>query len=236
MKWGLAIAALALGSLPFSASGACTKPTSTANSQANGNGGVQTTSTTSGPNFGFYEWSEASQSWLLADQAWLVEAESETLLEGDYYFPPSTYNGGGGGGGGGGGEVPVEPQGNGGKGRVVMASCDEPTDLPPVVVTGRRPSTSSIMLMFRPPAFRSGGGGIGRPRVGGVKQADPNLTCSNSSDDERKLAALAVLPPFVPNLSIWLVRYAPGRFQMWQVTAPRFSDRGLQPYGRCVGG
>lgn len=90
------------------------------------------------------------------------------------------------------------------------------------------------MLMFRPPSFRSGGGGIGRPRVGGIKQADQNITCS-SSEDDREFAALDTLK-LVRSQSIWLVRYAPGNFQMWVVTAPDFTNKGLQPYGRCVGG
>lgn len=92
MKRGVAVALLVIGFLPLSVFAQCTMPTSTAGNRGNGDT-MQTTSTTSGPNFGFYEWDEASQSWMLAEQAWLVEAESETLLEGDYYFPPSTYNG-----------------------------------------------------------------------------------------------------------------------------------------------
>lgn len=80
------------------------------------------------------------------------------------------------------------------------------------------------MLMFRPPSFRSGGGGIGRPRVGGIKQADQNITCS-SSEDDREFVALDTLK-LVRSQSIWLVRYAPGNFQMWWLRRQTSRTRG----------
>ena len=195
-------------------------------------------------NFAYYEWNEASQSWILAEKMWLPEAAQATQEPGDYIFPESTFQNGGGNGGGSGVKLQSEHHAIGGA--VALAPSEAgTTDFPPMIVTGMRPTQTSLgpvaLLLYRPYVIRMDGGGgggggigIGKSKNGGVRQADKTIKCS-SDFDQRMLAALGALPPIVAGGSVWLIRYAPGSYQMWQVTAPTMTTRGLQPVGSCVG-
>ena len=92
------------------------------------------------------------------------------------------------------------------------------------------------MIIYRPGAYvaSSGGGGFGRRAQTGVRQADQNVAC-DSDFLTRKMAVLAELSG-TPARGVYLIRYKPGHDQLWTVTQPLFSDKGLQPVGECVGG
>ncbi len=191
-------------------------------------------STTSliGANFGYYNYDAVNNRWLLVESFYEDHAVNEPMRSGDEYRPLSLYQSPGGGGGGGG-----QQQQKISINQASTAGCD-PVVLPPIEVVGTRPSRTSfsIMLRYIPINLGGGTGSFNRQSVGGTRQADTNLTCQNSGETERMLAALRALPTIVPAQSIWMIRYAPGHHQMWVVTQPMFSDRGLQPFGRCVGG
>lgn len=183
-----------------------------------------TYNSTATDNFGYYVWNDSSASWMLVQAGYQPSAESAQMETSD--IPLSSSQLGGGDGGGGGGDETM-PQFN--------CDPDPPTDLPPVVVTGSRPTGFSVMLVYRPSYFSGGsGGGFGRLRAGRPLQADKNLTCA-SGHEERKAAALGAIRPLglVANRSTYLVTYAPGHHQTWMVTVPQFTDRGLQPVGEC---
>lgn len=185
-----------------------------------------------GANFGFYSYDAVNNRWLLVDSFYEDHAVSEPMRSGDEYRPLSLYQPSPGGGGGGG-----QQQQSVGARQATTLGCD-PIVLPPVEVVGIRPVSTSYVIMLRyiPINFGGGTGSFNRQSVGGTRQADNRLTCQNSSDTERGLAALRALPPIVSAQSVWMIRYASGHHQMWVVTAPLFTDRGLLPFGRCVGG
>lgn len=186
-----------------------------------------------GANFGFYSYDAVNNRWLRDDNFYEDHAVAEPISFGDEYRPLSLYGPPSGGGGGGGGQQQQSIRAN----QATTSGCD-PIVLPPVEVVGIRPTRTSYVIMLRyiPINLGGGGGSFNRQSVGGVRQADNALTCQNSSDLERGLAALRALPAIVPAQSVWMIRYATGHRQMWIVTAPSFSDRGLLPFGRCVGG
>ncbi len=191
-------------------------------------------STTSliGANFGFYSYDAVNNRWLRDDNFYEDHAVAEPLRSGDEYRPLSLYQPPSGGGGGGGQQQQsIRPS------QATTTGCD-PIVLPPVEVVGIRPTRTSYVIMLRyiPINLGGGSGSFNRQSVGGTRQANNTLTCQNSTDVERQLAALAALPTVVPAQSVWMIRYAPGHRQMWIVTQPTFSDRGLLPFGRCVGG
>lgn len=225
-------ALLFLSSLPASAQ--CTDPSSSPSLM----GGDYTAQSTTSMNHGFYIWNEADGQWNLAEQTTFVEAESEVLQSGDEYFTPEYMSTGseppGGGGGGGGWQVEQKSKGKK-SGQYETANCDGAKDFPPVVVTATRPPSGGgyILRIFMPNHL--GGGGIGRVGFGGIRQGKNYLTCSSGDAEHRKMSAIEVIPPLPPQGSTWLVRYAPRTYQIWMVTSPYMSDKGIQPYGRCVG-
>lgn len=192
------------------------------------------TTSVTGANFGFYTYDSTNNKWLLVDSFYETHATTEPMKSGDIYRPLSLYQPPTGGGGG---QQQQRAQTNTVSAAATTTGCD-PITLPPVEVVGVRPTRTSFVIMLRyiPRNLGGGSGSFNRQSVGGIRQGNNTLTCQNSSDDDRQAAALAALPTVVPSQSVWLVRYAPGHFQMWVVTAPHFTDRGIKPFGRCVGG
>ncbi len=180
-------------------------------------------------NFGYYAWIESQQEWVLQGEAFFASAEQESMITGDEFFGQEVFSGGGGGSGGGPGR-PTRPN----------AVC-APFTMPRVVATGTRPSGGmSFMGIYRPAAYRSGGisgggsGGFGRKTKGGVKQADKNVRCTDDYE-YRKSKALAALPALTFAPGAWMVMYGGGHFEMWLITSPLFSDKGLVSQG-CKSG
>lgn len=193
-----------------------------------------TTDGNDGPNYGYYEWSEAAQAYLLAEQGWQYFAEEEIFSQGDVTVPLSEFPRNNDPGGGGGGNPPTHPKSTGP--RFTASDACKTVNFPTMTVSASRPpSGSGSLIIYRPSpyVFATRGEGFGRSGQAGVKQASKSLTCANSSDDDRQFEALKVLKA-VPRVGIWLIRYAPGNYQLWSVTVPSFSDKGLQPVGTCV--
>lgn len=192
------------------------------------------TTSANGANFGFYTYDGTNNNWVLVDSFYETHATTEPMKTGDIYRPLSLYQPPSGGGGG---QQQQKVQTNASSTSSTTAGCD-PITLPPVEVVGVRPTQTSsvIMLRYIPRNLGGGSGSFNRQSVGGIRQGNNAYTCQNSSEMDRQAAALAALPSIVAAQSVWLVRYAPGHFQMWVVTVPTFTDRGLKPFGRCVGG
>lgn len=181
-----------------------------------------------GYNYGYYVWSETAHAWILQHQYRQAFADAEAFKAGDVpiagsAFPPissgmhAPTDG------------PVTPN---------TSICDPPpVELPTMTVTAPRPSTGvGGMIIYRGGSYTvaNNGGGFGRAQANvGVKQADPTLTCQNSDDDARMFAALDKLKG-TPARGVYLIMYSPHTYQLWAVTNPTFSDKGLQPVGRCV--
>jgi hypothetical protein len=181
-----------------------------------------------GANFGFYEYNAGTNRWNLIESHYEPRAENEPMIQGDIYRPLSAYDTDGGS------NPPNQQQRVGGELQSLSTGCD-PVTLPGVEVVGARPSAGHTVMLRFLPVYMGGSGSFNRASRGGVRQSQQDrLTCAHSQE-ERKLAALAAIPPVVPAESVWLIRYAPGTYQIWVVTVPTASDRGLQPAGRCVG-
>lgn len=94
------------------------------------------------------------------------------------------------------------------------------------------------MMIYRPSVYArsTGGGGFARTKNAvGIKQADQSLNCASDGESLRAAARFAIkYATPVPRPGIYLIRYAPGNYQLWKVTAPLFSDLGLLPVGQCV--
>lgn len=122
---------------------------------------VRATSAQPAPNVGTYVWNESQGVWVREYEAHLSSLLYDYVLEeGDIVEATGTYgdggSGGGGGGGGGGGREIFLPQ---------ASSCD-PVTLPPVTVTGTRPSFGGFGFMTRITSYYpSAGGGGGTWRV-----------------------------------------------------------------------
>jgi hypothetical protein len=185
-------------------------------------------STSSGANWGYYEWSEGAQTWVRAEQGLQSFVEHEAFESGDIalsggQFPragssPSPDP-----------RPPTHPE---------SVSC-EPVDMPTVTATAPRPSGGSgFMMIYRPSVYarNTGGGGFSRARNAvGVKQADKNLTCASGDEALRAAARFAIkYKSPVPRAGVYLVRYASGHYQLWAVMNPMFSDLGLAPVAECV--
>lgn len=184
-------------------------------------------------NWAFYVWSEAAQAWVIEEQGWDLFAEHEVRLSTDEHVSPETIRTGSaptppplnp--------EPPVQPRGAG-----IMAGCGEPTDLPPVVTTGVRPAGAGggSMIIFRNFAYRqsTGGGGFARKANTSVRRTQ-EVDCDSEAID-RQVAVLDALPN-IPPRGVYLVRYKGDHYQLWAVTQPLFSDKGLQQASACVRG
>lgn len=234
MRKQLFVSVLALTCAPAMAWAGCTNPTSLSNGTTSNS--VQNAVLSNSPNYGYYTWSDAANAWILAEQSWDYFAEAEYFAEGDYVIPRVEFPARGSRPPG--GLPPTQPKSIGGNANLQSLDCD-PVDMPKITVTAPRPSTggSWSMIIYRPNNFVNvnRGDGFARREAGtGVKQADQKITCNNSSDNERGLAALHALRTSILPRGIYLIRYAPGNFQLWSITSPLASDRGLQPVGKCV--
>lgn len=204
--------------------------------------GIGTQSTTSTyENAGVYEWNESLQAWVLIEATYIPYFESETLREFDEYIPPGTFWGSGGGGGSGGDIVlPNGAESGRGKrikdsGNVAASSCSEPHDMPPVVVTGRRPSSygSILSIFWRGNLLDRAVGAARRPVLRSV-DADQTVTCNSSYQDREGAASDAIRPlGLLPAGSVIRVNYGSGHYQLWLVTQPYLTTRGLLESSRC---
>lgn len=99
-----------------------------------------------------------------------------------------------------------------------------------VVVTNREPPPSGgggFWSIFRKPSV-----------IKGEKQADTDLTCANSDDATRSLAAReAIATSTTPynRRGIYVIKFGPGTSQKWLVTEPYATTLGLVPAGECTG-
>lgn len=195
-------------------------------------------------NAGIYEWNEGLQAWVLVEAAYVPFFETETLRPGDEYIAPEVLWGaeGGGSGGGylvqGGGTQPRRGQGRGGAGQPGIACAESPKELPPVVVTGSRPSFGRLIALFWRGQLLNAGRGPGAVRRSlHAVTADQSVTCASSEDDRRGAALDAIKRlGYLASGTIIRVNYGSGHFQVWVVRAPTFTDRGLESVGGCVGG
>lgn len=196
-------------------------------------------------NAGLYQWNEGLQAWVLISAGYERFWDTEKLRTGDEPLSAELLSGGGGGGGEviiQGTESELSSKGNGrGKGR---GGADDPsiachdTTLPPVVVTGSRPQFGSLLsLIWRSQLLARGGSGAARRPILRSVDANQALTCS-AGHLEREIAARDVIRPlgFLPAGSIIRVNYGSGHYQLWAVTNPTATDRGLQPASGCISG
>ena len=124
--------------------------------------------------------------------------------------------------------------------------CDPPQELPTIKVIPFQGGYSQYVVATSHVPTGGSGGGQGwvnifrKPNIfRGDKQSDENLTCGNSSDLERGLAARQTIAQSIGNPAnrrgIYNIQYAPGTSQRWTVTDPFMTDMGLVPAGSCEG-
>ena len=184
-------------------------------------------SATSGSNLGIYEWDSVASAWFLLESRFESFAETETLWAEDYYYPPATFSFGSGGGSGGDFQQKnLPPPRNGG--RNIAPSCaEDPVELPTVLVTGPRPSSSFASFGFRMALFRAAGGngsGIGRRSLNVVAN-DSSIDCSSIEEIRIAVAqkSLAQQFPFAKVGTIFTVRYSNGQSQTFRLNSKQLS-------------
>lgn len=191
-------------------------------------------------NFAVYSWNDSLQKWTLEEQQISDSADNEQQLADDTHIPESQFT------------VTTIPQDSeyGYYDDSISAESSTPSedeckddpkkpgckivDFPTEVVTTVKPTTFTVILTTFRNVFSGGGsnGGHGRPVTGRVLRGDRNLTCANSNNTDRAYNALETMgKPY--QRGIYLVRYADGTSQTFAITAPLFSDGGIQPVSRC---
>ena len=167
------------------------------------------------------------------EQGWDWFAEFETFQPTDEFIPAEVFRGGN--------NLPPQPEPDF---PIIVTSVRSPdatiatacTTMPPVMVHGVRPASHGFntMMVFRNADFRSAsGGGISRRIKTGVKQTQ-TLSCQ-SDEIDRQIDALQKLNG-IQARGYYLFRYAGGGRQVWSVTSPFASDKGLMAVTPCVVG
>lgn len=187
-----------------------------------GGGDIKFTSAQQRPpsafNSGLYAWSH-DNVWVLQYTFFDPDANTRSAMPGDYVESyPARSN-----------EEPV----------IASSFCD-PVELEPVTVIAPFYGPSPAYVVVTTGAhsnlfqriFR-------RPNVlRGSRDSDPNITCANSSEEDRMLAARETISQSTTPMSrrgIYTINYGPGTSQRWSVTDPYLTTLGLIPAGPCEG-